>query len=60
MTPAPTDLTTLIRNIGGVIAIIAAVWKLPPMILKWWDRRTLYGLSGGAYSAEDIRPYTEN
>ena len=54
----------LIRNIttslAAVIALLAAIWKLAPMILQSWDRRTLLELSGEAYSADDTRRYTRN
>jgi hypothetical protein len=51
-----------IRNItaslAAVAAIVAALWKLVPIVRQWWDRRTLLDLSGEAYSADDARRYT--
>jgi hypothetical protein len=50
-----------IRNINtslaAAAAIVAALWKLVPMVRQWWDRRTLLELSGEAYSADDARRY---
>jgi hypothetical protein len=46
--------------VGGGIAIVAALWKLPPIIGRWWDRRALLELGGEAYTADDARRYTRN
>jgi hypothetical protein len=50
------------RNIttsaAAVAAVAAALWKLVPAILRWWDRRALLELSGEAYSAQDVKSYT--
>ena len=40
-----------------MVAIVAAVWKLPPMFRQWLDRRSLLDLPD-AYSADDARQYT--
>jgi hypothetical protein len=48
----------IVGVLGGVVGIIAALWKLTPAIQRWWDRRTLLELSGEAYSADDVRLYT--
>ena len=45
---------------GAVVVVLTALWKLPAVILRWWDRRTLLYLSGEAYSADDTRRYTRN
>jgi len=45
-------------SLGAVVAVAAALWKLVPVILQWWDRRTLFELSGEAYSDDDVRRYT--
>src|SRR5262249_16763639 len=37
--------------------IVTAVWKLPPMIRKWVFERKVIGLSGEAYSADDVKRY---
>ena len=43
----------IIAAMGGAVAIVAALWKLQPVIRQWWDRRTLLELSREAYSADD-------
>jgi hypothetical protein len=48
----------IITSLSAAVAIVAALWKLPPMIRRWWDRRTLLELSGEAWSADDARRYT--
>ena len=42
----------------AAIGIVTALWKLPPVIRRWWDRRNLLELSGEAYSVDDIQRYT--
>jgi len=54
------EIRNIITSIGAVIAIVAALWKLPPMILDWWHRRKYIEISGEAYSDDDIRRYTRN
>ena len=49
----PTDLIrNITTSIGAVVATIAALWKLIPMIRELWDRWTLKDLS------EDAKAYT--
>jgi len=52
------DWEIVLKSVAAAITIVTALWKLPPMILQWWDRRTLLELSGEAYSADDARRYT--
>ena len=36
------------------------MWKLPPIIGRWWDRRALLELGGEEYTVEDAQRYTRN
>lgn len=47
-------------SIAAVVAIWLAVWKLFPIARRWWDRRALLALSAEAYSADDVKRYTEH
>ena len=44
----------------AAIGIVTALWKLPPVIRRWWDRRNLLELSGDAYTVDDIQRYTRH
>jgi len=52
------DSRNIATIVGTGVAVIAALWKLVPMALKAWDRHRLIEISGGAYTAGDIRAYT--
>jgi hypothetical protein len=52
------DPLDVVLRVGGFLLGSGVLWKIGELGVRWWDRRTLLGLSGEFYTKADLDRYT--